>query len=100
MTTEKITFEEFWKKYPLHRARVDALKVWNRMSPEDKNAAFEGVDLYREFCESHPKVAIKYAQGWLNGRRWEDEYDEHQVSGKTNDTIATPPADTTVKEVW
>ena len=71
----KIPFEEFWRKYPLHKARKDAERAWDRLGAKDRRAAIDAIDVYRESCEK-TGVALKYAHGWLNGRRWEDEADE------------------------
>jgi hypothetical protein len=69
-----ITFETFWEKYPLHKAKKDAERAWNRLSAKDQRAAYNAIDSYCESCRK-TGVAFKYAQGWLNGRRWEDEDD-------------------------
>lgn len=75
MANRKITFEEFWKKYPLHKAKEPAERAWNRLSARDRHAAFNGIEAYRESC-MRSGASIKYAGGWLNDRRWEDEADE------------------------
>jgi hypothetical protein len=66
------TFEEFWKAYPLHRARGESERVWNKMTAKDKRAAFAGIAAYREACK-RTGAYFKYASGWLADRRWEDE---------------------------
>ena len=78
--TKAPNFDEFWKAYPLHKGKIDAERAWNRMSAGDKQKALAGVPAYRLYCEQ-TGVAVKYPQGWLNGRRWEDEYEETPVSG-------------------
>lgn len=70
----KISFDEFWKAYPLHNGKIDAERAWNRLSAKDQLAAFSGIAAYRDYLQ-RTGANIKYAQGWLNGRRWEDEYD-------------------------
>ena len=69
------TFDDFWRAYPLHKGKRDAEKAWNRLSAGDKQKALAGIHRYREYIEQ-TGVSIKYPQGWLNGHRWEDEYDE------------------------
>jgi hypothetical protein len=70
-----IAFDTFWKKYPLHMAKANAEREWNRLSARDQRDAFNGIDRYREHC-LRTGVAFKYANGWLADRRWTDEYDE------------------------
>lgn len=75
MRSKAPTFDDFWKAYPLHKGKIEAERAWNRLSAGDKHKALAGVPAYRLYCEQ-TGVAIKYPQGWLNGRRWEDEYEE------------------------
>jgi len=72
MTNKKITFEDFWKAYPLHVGKRDAERAWMRLSAKDQHAAYNGIHRYCEYIRQ-TGVGIKYPQGWLNGRRWEDE---------------------------
>lgn len=73
-----ISFEEFWKLYPLHKAKGSAERAWNRISDKNKRAALAAIPRYREYCEQHG-IAFKYPQGWLNDQRWTDEYPEDNV---------------------
>ena len=80
----KIPFEDFWKKYPLHKAKKDAECAWNRLSAKDRRDAIAAIDSYRENCVK-TGVGMKYAKGWLNGRRWEDETDDDTAAdGKSS----------------
>jgi hypothetical protein len=66
-------FEEFWVVYPIHRDRKRAEKAWlkaaRRASPE---IIIAGAIAYRDDPGRDP-TKTKYAEGWLNGDRWEDE---------------------------
>lgn len=84
-----VTFKEFWERYPLHRAKGPAERAWNRLSARDRRAAYDGIDRYREACE-RTGVAFKYAQGWLNDRRWEDEYDDDTPAAAKAATAEEP----------
>lgn len=66
------TFDEFWAAYPLHKARKQAEQAWQRLSAGDRRAALAALPAYRQDCQRQG-IAFKYAHGWLNGRRWEDE---------------------------
>lgn len=77
-------FKDFWNAYPLHRGKVDAEKAWNRLSAGDRQKALAGLPRYRDYIR-RSGTAVKYAQGWLNGRRWEDEEDEPAVTDALTD---------------
>lgn len=70
-----ISFQAFWEAYGMayggQVARKDAERVWKRLSDKDKRAAVRGIAPYSEGCRRRG-IAMKYAQGYLNGRRWED----------------------------
>ena len=67
-------FEAFWRAYPVHKARRDAETAWKCLTASDRTAAVAGIAAYAEACREQG-VALKYGQGYLNGRRWEDEPD-------------------------
>jgi hypothetical protein len=67
-------FDQFYKAYPIHRGRQDAEKAWRRLSAKDRCAARDGIARYCAICQQQG-VSYKYPQGYLNGRRWEDEAD-------------------------
>jgi len=74
-------FTEFWQLYPTKRDKVKAQKAFNKLSEKDQREAIEGVK--REIAHRQKMAIAKewmpnwsYAQGWINGRRWEDEYTE------------------------
>ena len=73
-----IPFEVFWKQYGLERNRLAAKKAWDRMSVKARWDAFFGIEPYRQRCQQEG-VAMKYPQGYLNGRRWEDELDTKET---------------------
>ncbi len=70
-------FDQFYKAYPIHRGRRDAEKAWRRLSAKDRRAARDGIARYCAICQQQG-VSYKYPQGYLNGRRWEDEGEESQ----------------------
>ena len=65
-------FKAFWDAYGYKRERAAAEAAWNRLSVEDRHAAMAGIRDYRENCQ-RSGVAMKYAQGYLSHRRWEDD---------------------------
>ena len=67
------TFEQFWDAYAYKRDRRAAERAWKRLSAADRRAAYEGIAAYRDDCAACERQMM-YAQGYLNRRRWEDDY--------------------------
>lgn len=84
MASRTPTFKEFWTAYPLHRDRLRAEKAWLRMTAADKAAAIAALPAYTADCRQRG-VPFQYAQGWLNGRRWEDEMEESGTEKELSD---------------
>ena len=66
-------FNTFWDAYGLKRDRLAALRAWNRLSMKDRRAAIRGIAAYRADCQKRG-ISMMYGQGYLNHRRWEDEF--------------------------
>ena len=88
--TKAPEFKDFWAAYPLHRAKDDAERAWNRLSAGDKQKALAAIPRYRDFCQQ-TGTNIKYAQGWLNGHRWKDEYDDKDAAAAPETEEETVP---------
>lgn len=79
-------FEIFWKTYPSNSAKAQAKKAWKsaieRLAKQtDVETAAEKLRLaaeaYARFLRGSPNPpAVKYAQGWLNAERYEDDFEE------------------------
>jgi len=65
-------FPEFWELYPKKADKLEAAKAWKKLSADDQTAALEKVSLYAKAMAGKTDF-VKNAQGWLNGRRWEDD---------------------------
>jgi len=65
-------FPEFWERYPKKAARDEAAKAWRKLDAEEQALAIEKVVLYAKAMAGRTEY-VKNAQGWLNGRRWEDD---------------------------
>ena len=79
--TEAPAFDEFWALYPVHKDRKRAEQAWQRLTAGDRRAALAALPGYTRDCQQQG-IQFKYAQGWLNGRRWEDELEQEiQVPG-------------------
>lgn len=70
-------FESFWSAYPKKTAKQQALKAWQKLSPDEKLTAAILSSLERQKkCDQWTKDNgryIPYPATWLNGRRWEDD---------------------------
>lgn len=68
-------FERFWDAFGLKTGRRKALEAWRRATKtNDPDVIIHAARSYKNWLENHPSPPTqKYAQGWLNDRRWEDE---------------------------
>ena len=90
-TTGTPSFDDFWRAYPLHRDKLSAERAWKRLTAEQKRLALAALPAYAADCQRHG-IAYKYAQGWLNGHRWEDNLTEDVAAKKTDNATPQPPA--------
>jgi hypothetical protein len=66
-------FDEFWAVYPIHRDRKAAEIAWAKATTRaEPDAIIEAAARYRDDPNRDP-AKTKYAQGWLNGDRWQDD---------------------------
>lgn len=70
-------FNKFWNLYPRKVAKKDAEKAFNRLKPEDREAALKAIPLHVEYwsLKETDKDFIPHPATWLNGARFEDELD-------------------------
>jgi len=83
-------FDLFWGEYPKKKAKGDAEKAWMKITPDDL--------LFRKIINSLKDARgspdwirdrgqyIPFPATWLNGKRWNDEYEEsHREEAKEID---------------
>lgn len=70
-------FERFWRAYPCHKARQDAIREWDRLRPDRKlmRTMSAALDRAKNSPEWQRGIGIPYACRWLSKRRWTDEED-------------------------
>lgn len=98
MPKTKIDFQTFWNAYGLKRDRIAAERAWKRLSAKDQQAAYAGIPAYCEDCQRRG-IAMMYAQGYINHRRWEDEIQPVEsvaVAQQPSPTPGEPPK----MEIW
>lgn len=70
-------FAAFWKAYPKHKSKDDAIRAWDKLAPNDELLVTMARALKRQLQSEDWRrgIGIPYASTWLNGRRWLDEED-------------------------
>jgi len=68
-------FEEFWAGYPRKTNKAKAKVSFERLSQKDRKAAMEALSVYPWSDEQR---YIPHATTWINGRRWEDEFESNE----------------------
>jgi len=66
-------FEIFWERFSHKHGRKQALKAWKTLKVEDQQKAVEVAPQVGPWCLA-TDTSRKMGQGWLNDRRWEDDY--------------------------
>ena len=89
-------FDSFWSDYGKKVGKAETIKVWNKMTTEDRQAAADGADAY---VELHPdgqyrKDPVRY----LKGRHWEDE--EPQTLGQEPAARGLNPSEESKRFGW
>ena len=71
---EEITFDDFWLLYPRKVAKLDARKMWQRLSSAQRVAVITALVMWRKVWMDRGELEyVPHAATWLHGERWEDE---------------------------
>ena len=73
LTTQDVTFEQFWDAYAMKVDRQDALKVWDKMSRTEQIKAFEGIPSYNYFLMVRKNQERMYPATYLRGK-YDNDY--------------------------
>jgi hypothetical protein len=73
----EVSFEMFYKDYPLHRNRYKVEKIWDKMNKAEQVKAFHSLHAYKKYLtnNSHylkPMIADRY----LRDREYETEWNK------------------------
>ena len=77
------SFEQFWSAFSYKKGRAEAADVWLEipgLKPSIVDKIIKAAKL--EASSRNGQKTPKMAQGWLSGRRWEDEHTEAPVADK------------------
>lgn len=73
-------FERFWTVYPVKKGKPEARAAFEKaIKKADIDTLLAAVSRYSDHLAQPKAPQPKYAQGWLNGERWTDEYLESGV---------------------
>lgn len=77
-------FDEFWDAFGYKNGKAAARKAWAKaIKRAEPSTIIAGAERYRAWLDSHPNPPQqKWAQGWLNDSRWEDELPAPRVVHK------------------
>ena len=77
-------FSTFWEEYPKKRDKAKAEKAWLKIKPSEDLASkiIKAVSAQKKMksWQKDDGQFIPLPTTWLNGRRWEDEINEQEVS--------------------
>lgn len=98
-------FEEFWVEYPLKLDKYKAAPAFAAAveAGADAGAIIAGARRYAAWVRRNGTQPqhVKYAQGWLNDRRWEDDLsDPNAVAADTTPAIGTPEYEAQQEAEW
>lgn len=69
----KPAFEVFWKHWPKHVEKQEALKVWARLRLDDVPAIMAGLERWKQSGQWEDPQFVPNPDKWLRRRKWEDE---------------------------
>lgn len=73
----KMSFQDFWTKYPRKVAKKVAETAWKRLSAQEQSDALEAIENHVKYWKLKDTTSefIPHPATWLNQGRWEDELD-------------------------
>lgn len=71
------SFSEFWERWPLRRqGKQKAETAFRRLSKQNKRRAIdEAQEWAKRWRQAYPKANDIHPSSYLNGKRWEDEFE-------------------------
>lgn len=91
---QKKRFARFYSAYPKKLKPGDAEKAWLKINPDEELTATIIAAVERagksDYRFQGDKKYIPYPATWLNGKEWENEYEERGEKGNEKNVSATP----------
>ena len=89
----KMTFDDFWNRYPRKIAKKHALTMWSRLTTEQQTKALAVIEAHVKqwAIAGRSMEVIPHAGSWLNGWRFDDEIDAPQQLIYQRDTFVPLP---------
>ncbi len=68
-------WENFWRVFPCHDGMNEGMDAFERRVTTHELAVhvYKGAQRYAALFAAQPDMKLKYAQGWINNERWDDE---------------------------
>lgn len=83
-------FDNFWDVWPIKTAKAAAAKAWAKLPQHSRRAAIDGAQSFFErWRRSYPTANPIHPASYLNGKRWEDEFNLKAIDGGRNGQSAT-----------
>ena len=72
------SFSDFWNAFDFKKGKAEAADAWMEIKSLDDSMVAKILDAAKAEAKRRPEIVLKghspkWAQGWLTGRRWEDE---------------------------
>lgn len=81
-------FEEWWKHWPVKRDKKRAYPAFEKALKRAKLAdLIAGAVAYGKYLKAHPEQSPKFAEGWLNDDRWNDDLGSNAGATPSEDRI-------------
>lgn len=72
----ELTFETFWKDYPLHRNRFMVEKFWGKMNRTEQIKAFHSLHAYKKYITKNSWYTAMIADRYLRNKEYETDWNK------------------------
>jgi hypothetical protein len=69
-----ITFDRFYKDYPIKRNRYKAEKAWAKLNDTDRIKAWHSISSYKKYLSKKNWLSAMLADSYLNRKEFETEW--------------------------
>lgn len=75
-TSIEISFEKFYKEYPLKRNRYKAEKQWAKLNETDRIVAYHSLSAYKKYLSRNTWQNCMIADSYLSRREFETDWNK------------------------